>query len=265
MGHARGAGAFFDGVELELPAEAELEILGVESARPELVAAAGEALAATRANRMRMIGSIALSLCHVASARFDALVSLRPCRSVDAAAGQLLVREAGGLAAFPDTADGEVGRLADARHALARGRRAGRGGARAARRAGAPARRGRRPFHAQAAQGRLLRPGDHAPAARARLRVPRRGRQPDRRSRGDRADRRARHPAGLEGRLGLPVPDGPHPGHRRRRPRAQAVPLPPQVARAARPGEVRLDARLRPGACRRCAGGWPKHLAEPDV
>jgi myo-inositol-1(or 4)-monophosphatase len=105
----RGEGAFFGGDRLELPPDPELEILGVESARPELVAAAGEALAATRARRMRMIGSIALSLCHVASARFDALVSLRPCRSVDAAAGQLLVREAGGRVTFPDAADGELG------------------------------------------------------------------------------------------------------------------------------------------------------------
>jgi myo-inositol-1(or 4)-monophosphatase len=105
----RGKGAFFGGERLRLPEDAELEILGVESARPELVAAAGEALKATKARRMRMIGSIALSLCHVASGRFDALVSLRPCRSVDAAAGQLLVREAGGRAAFPDAADGKLG------------------------------------------------------------------------------------------------------------------------------------------------------------
>jgi myo-inositol-1(or 4)-monophosphatase len=52
-----------------------------------------------------MIGSIALSLCFVASARFDGMVSLRPARSVDAAAGQLIVREAGGEVSFPD-ADG---------------------------------------------------------------------------------------------------------------------------------------------------------------
>ena len=94
---------------LSLPADPELEILGVESARPELVAAAGDALTATGARRLRMMGSIALSLCHVAAGRFDGLVSLRPCRSVDAAAGQLIVREAGGVVAFPDTADGELG------------------------------------------------------------------------------------------------------------------------------------------------------------
>src|SRR5207253_7703701 len=56
-----------------------------------------------------MIGSIAMSLCHVASARFDAMISLRASRSVDAAAGQLIVREAGGTVAFPDVADGELG------------------------------------------------------------------------------------------------------------------------------------------------------------
>jgi myo-inositol-1(or 4)-monophosphatase len=106
---ARDGGAYFAGTRLELPPDPELEILGVESARPELVAAAGDALAATGARRLRMMGSIALSLCHVAAGRFDGLVSLRPCRSVDAAAGQLIVREAGGAVAFPDTADGTLG------------------------------------------------------------------------------------------------------------------------------------------------------------
>jgi myo-inositol-1(or 4)-monophosphatase len=105
----RDGGAYFAGTRLELPPDPELEILGVESARPELVAAAGDALAATGARRLRMMGSIALSLCHVAAGRFDGLVSLRPCRSVDAAAGQLVVREAGGEVAFPDTADGTLG------------------------------------------------------------------------------------------------------------------------------------------------------------
>jgi myo-inositol-1(or 4)-monophosphatase len=105
----RGAGAFRDGVQLTLPAEAELEILGVESARPEAVAAVGDALVATGARRLRMIGSIAVSLCQVASGSFDALVTLRNSRSVDAAAGQLIVREAGGVVAFPDAADGGLG------------------------------------------------------------------------------------------------------------------------------------------------------------
>ena len=39
---------------------------------------------------------------HFASARFDGLISLRPLRSVDVAAGQLIVREAGGSVSFPE-------------------------------------------------------------------------------------------------------------------------------------------------------------------
>ena len=50
---------------------------------------------------MRALGTIASTLCQVAAARLDGMVTLRGCRSVDAAAGQLIVREAGGLVAFP--------------------------------------------------------------------------------------------------------------------------------------------------------------------
>jgi myo-inositol-1(or 4)-monophosphatase len=99
----RGEGAYLDGERLEAAEEdTPLEILGVESAHPWLVAAGADAIAQTRARRLRMIGSIALSLCFVASARFDGLLCLRPARSVDAAAGQLIVREAGGAVSFPD-------------------------------------------------------------------------------------------------------------------------------------------------------------------
>jgi myo-inositol-1(or 4)-monophosphatase len=100
----RGGGAFHDGERLEIAPRAHerLEILGVESAHPKLVARYSQALAATEAERMRMLGSAALSLCYVASARFDGLISLRGMRSVDVAAGQLIVREAGGEVAFPD-------------------------------------------------------------------------------------------------------------------------------------------------------------------
>ena len=102
----RGDGAWRDGDRLDLSrSRGELEVLGVESARPELVAAAGERLAASGARRLRMIGSIALSLCYVGAMRFDAMLSLRTCRSVDAAAAQLVVREAGGLVSFPDAGD----------------------------------------------------------------------------------------------------------------------------------------------------------------
>jgi myo-inositol-1(or 4)-monophosphatase len=47
-----------------------------------------------------------MTLCLVAAGQLDGMVSLRPIRSVDAAAAQLLVTEAGGAVAFP--ADDEL-------------------------------------------------------------------------------------------------------------------------------------------------------------
>jgi len=44
---------------------------------------------------LRIMGSLALSLCHLAAGRLDAVCSLKPYRSVDVAAGQLFVRERG--------------------------------------------------------------------------------------------------------------------------------------------------------------------------
>ena len=73
------------------------------------VTGTAEALAETGAARLRALGSVALSLCFVAAGRFDALVTLSACRSVDAAAGQLIVREAGGAVAFTDAGDDPLG------------------------------------------------------------------------------------------------------------------------------------------------------------
>jgi myo-inositol-1(or 4)-monophosphatase len=101
----RGEGAWLDGVRLD-PAIAErrnqagkLEVVGVESADPRWVVGSVDALAET-AHRIRALGAIAVSLCQVAAARFDAMASLKRCRAVDAAAAQLIVREAGGLVSF---------------------------------------------------------------------------------------------------------------------------------------------------------------------
>jgi myo-inositol-1(or 4)-monophosphatase len=47
------------------------------------------------AGRVRVMGSLALSLCHLAAGRVDGVVSLKSARSVDIAAAQLLVRECG--------------------------------------------------------------------------------------------------------------------------------------------------------------------------
>ena len=76
----------------------------IESADPRWVQASIEPLMAS-AHRLRAVGSIAATLCQVAAARFDGMVTLRRCRGVDAAAGQLIVREAGGLVSFTDLED----------------------------------------------------------------------------------------------------------------------------------------------------------------
>jgi myo-inositol-1(or 4)-monophosphatase len=47
------------------------------------------------AYRLRIMGSLALSLCHLAAGRIDAVCSLKPARAVDIAAAQLLVLERG--------------------------------------------------------------------------------------------------------------------------------------------------------------------------
>ena len=102
----RGQGAWLDGRRLSTePGErrgpdGKLELLGIESADPRWIREAADALA-ERAYRLRALGTIAATLCQVAAARLDGMVTLRGCRSVDAAAGQLIVREAGGLVAFP--------------------------------------------------------------------------------------------------------------------------------------------------------------------
>jgi len=101
----RGEGAHLDGERLdpELPErrsrDGKLELLGIESADPRWVAAAIDGLQAS-AHRLRAMGTIACTLCQVAAARFDGMVTLSRCRGVDAAAGQLIVREAGGMVAF---------------------------------------------------------------------------------------------------------------------------------------------------------------------
>ena len=98
----RGEGAFCDGERLATLEHGPLELLGLETARPERVAAASDALASLGARRLRALGSVAASMCLVAGGRLDAMVTLREVRSVDVAAAQLIVQEAGGTVALPD-------------------------------------------------------------------------------------------------------------------------------------------------------------------
>lgn len=97
----RGEGAYLDGERLETLGAGPLEVLGLETARPSLVAQRAEAIAATEARRLRALGSVAASMCLVAGGRLDAMITLREVRSVDVAAGQLIVEEAGGAVALP--------------------------------------------------------------------------------------------------------------------------------------------------------------------
>ena len=101
----KGGGAFRDGEPLPRLRPGPLEVLGLETARPELVAAAAGAIQSVEARRIRALGSVAMTLCLVAAGQLDGMLSLRPIRSVDAAAAQLLVKEAGGAVAFPDADD----------------------------------------------------------------------------------------------------------------------------------------------------------------
>jgi myo-inositol-1(or 4)-monophosphatase len=96
----RGQGATLDGRELRAEGPGfGLEVVGIESAKPERTMPLLEALAG-KAYRIRAIGSIAISLCYVAGGRFDGMLTGRACRSVDAAGGQLIAREAGAEVAF---------------------------------------------------------------------------------------------------------------------------------------------------------------------
>lgn len=100
-----GRGAELNGELLRTePAErrtedGKLELLGIESADPRWIRDAADDLA-DAASRVRALGTMAVSLCQVAAARFDGMVSIRRCRAVDAAAAQLIVREAGGHVCF---------------------------------------------------------------------------------------------------------------------------------------------------------------------
>jgi myo-inositol-1(or 4)-monophosphatase len=91
----RGQGAFLDGVRLDGDGpKDEVEILSFEATRTDSVADKAGAVVGL-AHRLRIMGSLAISLCHLAAGRVDAVCSLKPARAVDLAAAQLLVRERG--------------------------------------------------------------------------------------------------------------------------------------------------------------------------
>ncbi len=91
----RGLGVLLDGAPLDAPAPKQpVEILSLEGTTTDIIAEAAPAMRGV-AKRLRVMGSLALSLCHLAAGRVDAVCSLKPARSIDIAAAQLAVRERG--------------------------------------------------------------------------------------------------------------------------------------------------------------------------
>ena len=91
----RGGGARLNGAPLDAPRPKErIEILSFEATLTSLVAEQASSVVGL-AHRLRIMGSLALSLCHLAAGRVDAVCSLKAARAVDIAAAQLLVREQG--------------------------------------------------------------------------------------------------------------------------------------------------------------------------
>ena len=100
-------------------------MVAIEASKPERRARRRRRSSTARAYRIRCPGSIAVSLCYVAASRFDGMLSTRNCRSVDAAAAQLIVREAGGAARASATASSADAPLdLDARYDIAAARTA---------------------------------------------------------------------------------------------------------------------------------------------
>ena len=91
----RGEGARLNGEPLgpQRP-KGEIEVLSFEATLTSSVAEQAASMVGL-AYRLRILGSLALSLCQLAAGRLDGVVSLKPIRSVDVAAAQLLVREQG--------------------------------------------------------------------------------------------------------------------------------------------------------------------------
>ena len=116
-------GAQLDGEAIQAPPGDGLEVVALEASKPERVVKAAEVLR-DRAYRLRSPGSIAVDLAYVACGRFDGMITTRSCRSVDAAAGQLIARAAGATVDFGGEALDETPLDLAARYDLAAARTA---------------------------------------------------------------------------------------------------------------------------------------------
>jgi myo-inositol-1(or 4)-monophosphatase len=107
----RGKGAFLDGEKLgAIGPKDTIEVLALEATVAASVADKAVAFVAL-AKRLRIMGSLALSLCSLAAGRVDAVCSLKEARAVDIAAAQLLLRELGLPIVFIDAGPFDEGPL----------------------------------------------------------------------------------------------------------------------------------------------------------
>ena len=107
----RGEGAFLSGERLgSVGPKDKIEVLALEATVAASIADKAVAFAPL-AHRLRVMGSLALSLCYLAAGRVDAVCSLKEARAVDIAAAQLLLREVGIPIIFIDAGPFDAGPL----------------------------------------------------------------------------------------------------------------------------------------------------------
>lgn len=117
----RGGGCFRDGARTRVSSQTRLDRATAIASRSETRRGDWRAIAGWFAE-VRELGSVAWKLAAIASGVGDLTVSLRPKRSFDVCAGDLLVREAGGVYTGPGI---EIVRYAPARVAIPAGMVAG--------------------------------------------------------------------------------------------------------------------------------------------
>jgi myo-inositol-1(or 4)-monophosphatase len=96
-----GDGAYLNGKALTERPKETLEIVSFEATTTSYVSEGAAGFDGV-AHRLRVMGSLAITLCYLAAGRLDGVVSLKNARSVDIAAAQLLVRERGFAIELPD-------------------------------------------------------------------------------------------------------------------------------------------------------------------